>query len=163
MENTIYSEYPFGYHVSDVGGALLSRAYVWPFLMFLSYLIYVRYLTGLSRIPGPFLASVSNFWKIKAAWQEQMPQQNVALHKKHGPLVRIGPNMISVDDPSAMSMIYGFKPIFSKVSSYPPRKEPSRGTYQSSRPLSTPLSKQCIRARHWQIYSLPGLRSTMPI
>lgn len=121
MENTTLSEYPLGYHVSEVAGSLLSRFYVWPFLALFFYLIYIRYFTGLSHIPGPLLASVSNLWKIKAAWQEAMPQQNIALHKKHGPLVRIGPNMISVDDPLAMSVIYGFKPIYSKVSSCAPK------------------------------------------
>ena len=79
------------------------------------YLLYLRYFTGISHIPGPFIASVSNFWKIKAAWQEAMPQQNIELHQKYGPLVRMGPNMISVDDPASMNVIYGFKPIYQKV------------------------------------------------
>lgn len=88
---------------------------IWAIILPVSYMIYTRYLTGLSHIPGPFIASISNFWKIRAAWRETMPQENIALHRKYGPLVRIGPNMISVDDPSAISTIYGFKPIWRKV------------------------------------------------
>ena len=117
MENATKYKYSLDYDVSDAAGSLLSRLYIWLPLVICLYLIYVRYFTRLSHIPGPFLASVSNLWKVKAAWQEEMPQQNIALHKKYGPLVRIGPDMISVDDPSAMSVIYGFKPIYSKVSS----------------------------------------------
>lgn len=101
--------------VNDVASALLSRLYLWVILGWITYLIYTRYFTGMSHIPGPFIASVSNLWKIKAAWQEAMPQLNIALHKKHGPLVRIGPNTISVDDPAALSTIYGFKPAYRKV------------------------------------------------
>lgn len=88
----------------------------WLLTAVVAYILYLRYLAGLRHISGPFIASFSNWWKIKAAWQEQMPQQNIALHKKYGPLVRIGPNMISVDDPAAMNIIYGFKSIYHKVS-----------------------------------------------
>ena len=94
---------------------LAPRSYIWAVVLPLLYFVYIRYFTGLSHIPGPFLASISNLWKIRAAWQEAMPQQNIALHKKHGPLVRIGPDMISVDDPASMAIIYGFKPIYLKV------------------------------------------------
>ena len=106
---------PLAIGLNDIASALFSRIYLWVIIGSISYLIYTRYLTGISHIPGPFIASVSNFWKIRAAWQEAMPQQNIALHKKHGPLVRIGSNMISVDDPAALPIIYGFKPIYLKV------------------------------------------------
>jgi hypothetical protein len=107
---------PSDVRINNVVDPLLSRLHVWIIVLFFTCLVYTRYFTGLSHIPGPFIASVSNLWKIKAAWQEDMPGQNIALHKKYGPLVRIGPNMISVDEPSAMSVIYGFKPIYLKVS-----------------------------------------------
>jgi len=94
---------------------LLTKVYVWLPLLLLTYVIYTRYLTGISHIPGPFSASISNWWKISAAWHEEMPQRNIALHRKYGSLVRIGPNMISVDDPAALNIIYGFKPIYLKV------------------------------------------------
>ncbi|KAF2088013.1 cytochrome P450 [Saccharata proteae CBS 121410] len=100
-------------------GEILQWFYVWLPVLLAVYIIYTRYLTGLSKIPGPWIASVSNFWKISAAWHEEMPQRNIALHRKHGPLVRIGPNMISVDEPSAMNVIYGFKPIYNKTAFYP--------------------------------------------
>lgn len=48
-----------------------------------------------------------------------MPQRNIAAHRKYGPLVRVGANMISVDDPAALSTIYGFKPIYLKTAFYP--------------------------------------------
>jgi hypothetical protein len=95
--------------------SLLTKFYVYVPLLLITYIVYTRYFAGISHIPGPFSASISNFWKISAAWHQQMPQRNISLHRKYGPLVRIGPNMISVDDPSALSTIYGFKPIYLKV------------------------------------------------
>lgn len=95
--------------------SVYANAYVLLLVLFAFYVIYVRFFTGISHIPGPLLASVSNLWKINAAWREEMPQRNIALHRKYGPLVRIGPDMISVDDPAALNIIYGFRPIYLKV------------------------------------------------
>lgn len=52
----------------------------------------------LRHIPGPWLASVSNIWMIRAAISEKL---NVAFEeagKTYGPLVRIGPNQILTSD-----------------------------------------------------------------
>lgn len=93
----------------------LTRFYVLIPLLLATYIFYQRFLSNVSHIPGPFSASISNWWKISAAWNEEMPKRNIAAHRQYGPLVRIGPNMISVDDPAALSTIYGFKPIYLKV------------------------------------------------
>jgi len=95
-----------------------SSPYLWvgaPVALGAYYILYHLYLNGLSHIPGPTIAKLSNWWKISAAWHEEMPRRNVELHRKYGPLVSIGPNMISVDDPEAHSIIYSFKPIWKKV------------------------------------------------
>jgi hypothetical protein len=105
----------YGKELTTIILPYLAKFYVWLPLLLVVYIVYTRYLTGISHIPGPFVASISNFWKISAAWHEEMPQRNIALHRKYGPLVRIGPDMISVDDPAALSIIYGFKPIYTKV------------------------------------------------
>jgi hypothetical protein len=94
----------------------MSQLYLVIILLLIVYVVYTRYFNGLGNIPGPFIATISNLWKINAAWKGGMPQRNVALHRKYGPLVRIGSNMISVDDPAAVNVIYGFQPIYLKVS-----------------------------------------------
>ena len=40
----------------------------------------------------------------------------IKLHQKYGKVVRIGPNMVSVGDPEAVSVIYGMNPALEKVS-----------------------------------------------
>ncbi|KAF4539081.1 putative cytochrome P450 oxidoreductase [Lasiodiplodia theobromae] len=104
---------------SSVIFSAFTNVYICLPLLVVAYVAYTRYFTGLSHIPGPGIASISNFWKINAAWHQDMPKRNIALHREHGPLVRIGPNMISVDDPAALPIIYGFKPIFTKTAFYP--------------------------------------------
>ena len=77
--------------------------------------LWTRYRPHLRNIPGPALASFSNFWKIGGVLSQDMPWRNIAAHEKYGPLVRIGPNHISTSDPEALKTIYGFTNIFRKV------------------------------------------------
>lgn len=87
---------------------------------------------SLSHIPGPFIATFSNFTRLHWIWARNAHQVHVALHKKYGKLVRIGPNMVSVGDPSEIAHIYGFDDTFMKVNSA------SRG--RQGIMLTTPLS-----------------------
>jgi hypothetical protein len=83
--------------------------------LFLVYRLYLYFFGRLSHIPGPFISGFSSFWKINAAYHAEMPQRNIALHRKYGPLVRVGPNMISLNEPEAYSVVNGFRPVFKKV------------------------------------------------
>lgn len=79
---------------------------------------YACYGSGLSHIPGPAVSRISNLWKLNAAFRADMPRRNIALHRKYGSLVRIGPNMVSVNDPSAISTIYSFSKVLNKTPFY---------------------------------------------
>lgn len=74
-----------------------------------------RYRPYLRLIPGPFVASFANLWKILAVYYEAYPGWNVAVHKKYGPVVRIGPNHVSFSTPTAFQAIYTSRRAFSKV------------------------------------------------
>lgn len=50
----------------------------------ISILVWRRYFSPLSDIPGPVLASVSRLWHIKHILSGDHNTQSVALHKKHG-------------------------------------------------------------------------------
>ncbi|KAH8780172.1 BcABA1, cytochrome P450 monooxygenase [Diaporthe sp. PMI_573] len=52
----------------------------------------------LRHIPGPWLASVSNIWIIRAATSEKLNVVFEEAGKTYGPLVRIGPNQILTSD-----------------------------------------------------------------
>ncbi|POS75469.1 cytochrome P450 [Diaporthe helianthi] len=52
----------------------------------------------LRHIPGPWLASVSNIWMIRAATSKRLSEAFERAGSSYGPLVRIGPNQILTSD-----------------------------------------------------------------
>ncbi|KAF3252961.1 hypothetical protein TWF192_004246 [Orbilia oligospora] len=82
-------------------------------------LLYTRYKPHLRRIPGPFVASFTNAWRLKAnlGWRPEIIHGE--LHKKYGDLVRIGPNCVSVGSASEVKTIYGITRLFQKSKFYP--------------------------------------------
>lgn len=90
------------------GAALLS-------LIFFASLVRARYRQNLKSIPGPFLASVTDLWRLLNVNHGRFELTLRALHQQNGPLVRIGPKCISVADPKEIKTIYGFARPFPKV------------------------------------------------
>lgn len=90
---------------------ILSSAF---FVALVAYVIYQRFLHPLASIPGPFAASLSRLWLAKHVWDADMVWTIMDLHKQHGPLVRTGPNEVSVNDLSAVKQIYGAGTRFTK-------------------------------------------------
>lgn len=90
--------------------------WAWPVLALAAicgWAISVRFQKGFNKYDGPFLASLTNFWRI---WQRlRYPHrtyfQDVA---KYGRIIRVGPNTLVFNDPEAIKDIYMTH--FSKVS-----------------------------------------------
>ncbi|KAI1380425.1 cytochrome P450 [Hypoxylon crocopeplum] len=72
----------------------------------------------LSSIPGPFFARLTDLWRFRAQNSRGYSAALVKLHKKHGKLVRIGPNHISISDPDAVPIVYSTNPVWVKAPSY---------------------------------------------
>jgi hypothetical protein len=89
-----------------------------PVFLFLAYAIYLRFLSPLSSIPGPLLASLSRLWLLKHSWDGDMHRTMIKLHAKHGKLVRTGPDEVSVSDLTAIKKIYGAGTKFRKSDWY---------------------------------------------
>ncbi|OGM48525.1 benzoate 4-monooxygenase cytochrome P450 [Aspergillus bombycis] len=71
-----------------------------------TYIIYWRYLHPLSMYPGPFLASLTDLWQVNQFMTLQQPYHLTELHDKYGPVVRYGPDKISITEESAIQAIY---------------------------------------------------------
>ncbi|KAI2619225.1 BcABA1, cytochrome P450 monooxygenase [Hypoxylon sp. NC1633] len=56
----------------------------------------------LRDIPGPFLASFSYLWLARVAKSANQFWVYRDMYKKYGPLVRVGPNELSTDDPEVI-------------------------------------------------------------
>jgi hypothetical protein len=70
----------------------------------------------LRAYPGPFIASLTDFWLLNTLWRNQ-PWRNTSkeLHKKYGPVVRYGPNRLMFSSPSSIPVILSTSNVFEKV------------------------------------------------
>ncbi|KAF5357052.1 hypothetical protein D9756_006716 [Leucocoprinus leucothites] len=62
---------------------------------------------GIRKYPGPFLAKFTDSWLAYISKQGYRSELIHDLHLKHGPIVRIAPNHLSVADSVALNSIYG--------------------------------------------------------
>ncbi|CRK29863.1 hypothetical protein BN1723_014292 [Verticillium longisporum] len=60
----------------------------------------------LARVPGPKLAAISNVWHALHVRDGRMFALGKTLHKKYGPVVRVGPNEVWFDSKDAFKSIY---------------------------------------------------------
>ncbi|KAL3473218.1 cytochrome P450 [Aspergillus californicus] len=91
---------------------LLAYPYAVAGLLFLTYLasivIYRLYLSPIAHFPGPRLAALSVFYEFywEAVRNGQFTFHIGELHKKYGPIVRISPTELHVNDPEYYEVIY---------------------------------------------------------
>ncbi|KAL4934251.1 cytochrome P450 [Aspergillus undulatus] len=72
----------------------------------LVYVAYQRYLHPLAKYPGPLLASITDLWQAHQFYTLKQPYNLTRLHERYGPVVRYGPDKLSVTHESAVSIIY---------------------------------------------------------
>ncbi|KAK0664421.1 Cytochrome P450 monooxygenase gsfF [Lasiodiplodia hormozganensis] len=88
------------------------------------YRVYDSLFGRLRNVPGPWLAKYTGLWELQAIAHGDFEQKNIALHKQHGKVVRIGPNKYSIDDPDAVRLIYGHGTKFTKTYFYYAFRDP---------------------------------------
>ncbi|TVY45051.1 Cytochrome P450 monooxygenase [Lachnellula occidentalis] len=94
----------------------------------LSRAIYRRFFHPLHIYPGPFLASITNVWKVYRYLQGRLQVVEQDLHQQYGPIVRTGPNSLSFSTPEAFESIYGFNHGFEKGDFYAFARDKVNGT-----------------------------------
>jgi Cytochrome P450 len=87
-------------------------------LLVIVFLWNLRCYLRLRHIPGPFIAALTNFPRFRWVLKGDAHKTHVALHRKYGPLVRFGPNMVSVSDAAEIPNIYGFNGKYRKSDFY---------------------------------------------
>ncbi|KAF9472669.1 high nitrogen upregulated cytochrome P450 monooxygenase 2 [Pholiota conissans] len=78
-------------------GALLSSIIVYR----------VSPLHPLAKYPGPTLCKISKLWTMFIAYRGGLHLYHQALHVEYGPIVRVGPNELSIADKSFIPLILG--------------------------------------------------------
>lgn len=80
------------------------EALLWLALLVITRYLYRLFLHPLARVPGPKLAALTRRWQLsKISSHKQFLQE---LHDRYGPVVRIGPNQVSVNSEQAFQAIY---------------------------------------------------------
>lgn len=89
-----------------------------------SYILFIHplFLSPLAQIPGPKLAALTSLYLNYHYLQDGVVFIG-NLHRKYGPIVRVGPNELDIDGPSHMQPIYGIRSNF--------RKPDSTGLFES--------------------------------
>jgi hypothetical protein len=70
---------------------------------------------GLHKYPGPLFAHCTNFWRFLDVLKGQPHLTHLQLHRTHGDIIRIGPNVLSFANPKVLRTIYGLNRGFVKV------------------------------------------------
>lgn len=101
----------------DVIFAQLSIASVLAFsvVALVTRLLCNKYASGLNHIPGPFLASFTDFYRLAVVRGYRSERWHIGLHKKYGDYVRIGPRTVSCSSNKAAKKIYALNAGFIKV------------------------------------------------
>ncbi|OHE94281.1 cytochrome P450 [Colletotrichum orchidophilum] len=85
--------------------------------LIVAWLVKNRYNNGLNKYPGPFLASLTDWWRFFDVKGYRPEVTHQKLHAKYGDVVRLGPNTLSFADPAALKSIYGLNKGFVKSQS----------------------------------------------
>jgi hypothetical protein len=83
-----------------VAGAVLTLAALYIF----SRVLWTSW--SIRCIPGPFWARFTNLQRLYWVKTGKAHDIHYKLHEKYGKFVRIGPNVISISDPAALTTVY---------------------------------------------------------
>ncbi|KAL9085407.1 MAG: hypothetical protein Q9159_004696 [Coniocarpon cinnabarinum] len=83
-----------------------------------SYVVYQTVLHPLAEYPGPFWAKLTNLYSVYHAVRGTRHSNLYELHRKHGEIVRFGPNHVSLSESKYLEPIYGSKANVQKSSWY---------------------------------------------
>lgn len=93
-----------------------------PAILFF-YNFYKSFRSPLRSIPGPFLTRITNLWYFNRVRCGQFHTENITLHQRYGPIVRLGPSLYSLSNPD--KAVYGHTSKFPKSVWYEGWKHPS--------------------------------------
>lgn len=87
--------------------------------------VYQSLTSPLRSIPGPFWTRLSRLWFFNRVRLGHFEHDNIELHRRFGPIVRIAPGIYSIDSPEILKPVYGIGSKFPKSDWYEGWKHPS--------------------------------------
>ncbi|KAH7122797.1 cytochrome protein [Dendryphion nanum] len=87
------------------------------------YSIWELFASPVRAIPGPWFSRFSRLWYFRRVRAGSFHHENIALHEKYGPIVRVAPGYFSISSPE--KAVYGIGSKFPKGDWYQGWKHPS--------------------------------------
>lgn len=86
----------------------LSVTLTVPLILYILYrlVLFPLLRSDLHSIPGPVLAKLTDLYRLWLVRTGSAHEHHLRLHKRYGPLVRLGPNNVSVGSPAAIPILY---------------------------------------------------------
>lgn len=81
-------------------------------------LVQIYYFSSVKSFPGPLCTNFTDLWRYIQTAGGQSHRVHADLHRRYGPVVRIGPNTLSISDPVLMKTIYNTKNPWKKSQMY---------------------------------------------
>ncbi|EXJ91083.1 hypothetical protein A1O1_04190 [Capronia coronata CBS 617.96] len=118
--------------------------------------LYRSLTSPLRSVPGPFLARFGRFYYFWRVSWGRWEHDNIALHRKYGPIVRVAPDMYSIESPEIVKKVYGIGSKFPKSDWYDAWRhpDPNRWTLFPDRDMKRHAE---TRKRFQAMYSMSSL------
>ncbi|KAL2065505.1 hypothetical protein VTL71DRAFT_3175 [Oculimacula yallundae] len=131
-------------------------------LVVLSYL-FSAFVTPLRKIPGPFLARFTGLYRLSMVSKGDAPLNYRAIHRKYGPIVRVGPNHVSISDPNMIPEIYGIGSKYLKTEFYTTMSVSYKGSDMHSMfsERDGPQAKR-LKSQVAQLFSMTNMKNYEP-
>ncbi|KAJ2450983.1 hypothetical protein EV183_003912 [Coemansia sp. RSA 2336] len=87
--------------------SIMFSAVTLSLILVLFKIIYERWVTPLSQVPGDFWYSISGLPMRFQMLKGRLPQTLLRMHDKYGPVVRISPQRVSINDMAMVKQVLG--------------------------------------------------------
>ena len=141
-------------------------ALIFPFIVYSFYHLVISPLfrSDLRKIPGPFLAKLTDLYRLRLVRTGAAHEHQIALHDQYGPFVRLGPNNVSIGDPAAVPALYNIRTRYPKSDFYPVMGNVAKGKVVPS--IFSTLDEsfhEVMKRPIAQVYAMTNLRSYEPL
>ncbi|KAH7136224.1 cytochrome P450 [Dactylonectria macrodidyma] len=135
-----------------IGGTNTTLLFVVLLVGWLVSLVSTALRPGLRNIPGPWLAKISQTWRLNLVWKGDAHNEYRRLHDTYGAVVRTAPNVVDISDPTAspfyqtMSVVHDNEIMNSMFTSVDPEEHKAL-----KRPVSQKFSMTSIRTLEYLV------------
>lgn len=107
--------------VQEVVGLRAAQLYIVIFVFitvcYAASCLFSYFRPHLRQLPGPFLARFTRLYKVYISLKGDSHIEYQKLHSKYGPIIRTGPNAVSIGDAAMIPEVYLQGSLYQKVCS----------------------------------------------